>query len=175
MASRPFDTSYVAAAQSDVRPFLETSHQLALWMIELADTKASILTAASAGLAGLLFLQPIPTCNAAARYVLFVAVGLALLSTFACLETIFPRTAPKAHGSLLYYRAIRNFDQSGYLNRVSSLTKADTDRELAKQTWELAGTQERKYEWLERAVILFGVSLIPATIGLIWAHLPCPG
>ncbi len=165
----------MAAAQSDVREYLEKSHELALWMIELADTKASILTAASAGLAGLLFLQQIPACNAAANYVLFVAVGLALSGTFACLETIFPRTAPKEHSSLLYYRTIRNFDQSGYLKRLGELTKADTDRELARQTWELAATQERKYMWLKGAVFLFGFSLIPAAVGLIWAHWPCPG
>lgn len=165
----------MASAQSDPQAFLETSHELALWMIELADAKASILTAASAGLAGLLFLQPIPTCNDTARYVLLVAVGSALLSTFACLETIFPRTAPKAHGSLLYYRAIRKFDETDYLNRVRGLTKAETDRELARQTWELAGTQERKYMWLKCAVILFGSSLIPAALGLVWAHLPCVG
>lgn len=164
----------MATAQPDPRVFLETSHQLALWMIELADTKASILTAASAGLAGLLFLQPIPTCNDGSRFVLFVSVGLALSSTFACLETIFPRTAPKEHTSLLYYRAIRNLDQSGFFSRVVEFTKADTDRELARQTWELAATQERKYMWLKGAVILFGMALIPAAVGLTWAHWPCP-
>ena len=142
-------------------------------MIQLADTKASILIAASAGLAGLLFLQPIPTCNDVARYVLLVAVGLALLSAGACLETIFPRTDPEAHGSLLYYRAICGLTESDYFSRVSKLSRADADREIAKQTWELARTQESKYMWLRWAVFLFGFSLIPAILGLIWAHLPC--
>ena len=165
----------MTAAQSDTRAFLETSHDLALWMIQLADTKASILTAASAGLAGLLFLQPVPSCNDAARFVLLVAVVLALLSAGACLETVFPRTAPEEHASLLYYRAIRKFTEPDYFSRVSGLTKADADHELAKQTWELAGTQERKYMWLRLAVILFGSSLIPAVLGLVWAHVPCAG
>jgi len=144
-------------------------------MIELADTKASILTAASAGLAGLLLLQPIPTCNDGARYALLVAVVLALLSTLACLGTVFPRTATEAHGSLLYYRAIRRFAESDYFARVSELTKADAERELAKETWELARTQELKYMWLKCALILFGSSVTPAAIGLVWAHLPCAG
>ena len=165
----------MAGAQSDPRTFLETSHELALWMIQLADTKASILMAASAGLAGLLFLQPIPACNDAARYLLFAAVGLALSSAGACLWTVFPRTAPEGHGSLLYYRVIRKLTESDYVDRVSRLAKVDADRELAKQTWELARTQEQKYMWLTWAVILFGSSLVPAFLGLVWARLPCAG
>jgi hypothetical protein len=155
------------------RTFLETSHDLALWMIQLADTKASILIAASAGLAGLLFLQPIPACADRARYVLLVAVGLALLSAGACLVAIFPRTGPKEHGSLLYYRGIRRLTEPEYFDRVSNLTQADADREIAKETWELAGTQELKYMWLRWAVVLFALALIPAILGLVWAHLPC--
>ena len=163
----------MAAGESDSRAFLDKSHELALWMIQLADTKASILTAASAGLAGLLFLQPIPTCNSAARYVLLVAVGFALLSTFACLETIYPRTSPREQGSLLYFRAIRTFVQQGYVTRVGGISAAETVRELARQTWELAGTQERKYLWLRRSVVAFALALVPAAIGLVWAHWPC--
>jgi len=161
------------APQTDTRAFLRVSHDLALWMIQLADTKASILIAASAGLAGLLFLQPIPTCNDGSRYALLVAVGLALASAGASLETIVPRTAPETHGSLLYYRAIRGLTESNYFSRVRDLTKADADREIARQTWELARTQELKYMWLRLAVYLFGFSLVPATFGLVWAHLPC--
>ena len=160
-------------SETDTRAFLKESHDLALWMIQLADTKASILIAASAGLAGLLFLQPIPACADRARYVLLVAIGLALSSAAACLAVIFPRTDPEAHGSLLYYRAIRGLTESDYLSRVSSLTKANADLEIAKQTWELARTQELKYMWLRCAVFLFGLSLIPAILGLVWAHLPC--
>ena len=165
----------MATAQPDPRTFLADSHELALWMIQLADTKASILMAASAGLAGLLFLQPIPSCHDSARYVLLTAVGLALSSAGSCVLTVFPRTAPEEHGSLLYYRTIRKLAASDYFNRVSGLTKADADRELAKQTWELARTQELKYMWLKWAVILFGFSLGPAFFGLVWAHLPCAG
>jgi len=168
-----FDQSADGGAQSDTRAFLESSHDLALWMIQLADTKASILMAASAALAGLLFLQPIPACNDGARYPLLVAVALALFSTVACLETIYPRTAPEEHASLLYYRVIRRFTQSDYLDRVGRLTKADTDREVANQAWELARTQELKYMWLRVAVVLFGSSLVPAIFGIVWAHLPC--
>jgi len=144
-------------------------------MIQLADTKASILMAASAGLAGLLFLQPIPICNDASRYPLFSAVGLALASAGACLCTVFPRTAPEGHGSLLYYRAIRKLTESDYFDRVRGLTKMDADQELAKQIWELSRTQEQKYMWLTWGVILFGSSLPPAFLGLVWAHLPCAG
>lgn len=165
----------MAGAQSDTRAFLEASHDLALWMIQLADTKASILVAASAGLAGLLFLQTIPTCNDGARYPLSLAVGMALVSAAFSLHTIFPRTDPESHASLLYYRAIRGFTEPDYFARVSGLTKADTDRELAKQTWELAQTQEVKYMWLKWAVVLFEVSLVPTVLGIVWAHLPCAG
>ena len=161
------------APQTDTRAFLRVSHDLALWMIQLADTKASILIAASAGLAGLLFLQPIPTCNDGSRYALLVAVGLALASAGASLETIVPRTAPETHGSLLYYRAIRGLSEAEYFDRVSRLTRADADREIARQTWELARTQELKYMWLRCAVFLFGFSLVAAILGLAWAHLPC--
>src|SRR5438445_7382883 len=151
----------MAAPQTDTRAFLNDSHELALWMIQLADTKASILMAASAGLAGLLFLQPIPACDDAARYLLFAAVGLALSSAGACLWTVFPRTAPEGHGSLLYYRVIRKLTESDYFDRVRGLTKVDADRELAKQIWELSRTQEQKYMWLTWGVILFGSYLPP--------------
>src|SRR5438309_492232 len=110
-------------SETDTRAFLKESHDLALWMIQLADTKASILMAASAGLAGLLFLQPIPACNDAARYLLFAAVGLALSSAGACLWTIFPRTASEGHGSLLYYRVVRNFPESDLMIQLAD-TKA---------------------------------------------------
>jgi hypothetical protein len=40
--------------QSDSRSFLRISREHAVWMIQLADTKANVLMAASAILAGLL-------------------------------------------------------------------------------------------------------------------------
>ncbi len=160
---------------SDPPSFLETSHDFALWMIGLADTKASILTAASAGLAGLLFLQSIPSCNQGAGYVLLVAVGLALSSTFCCLGTVFPRTASKSHTSLLYYRAILKRAKPEYISGVLGLSEPDANRELADEIWELAKTQQSKYAWLRWAVILFGASLVPAALGFVWAHLPCAG
>lgn len=165
----------MARTQTASRAFAEISHELALWMITLADTKASILTAASAGLAGLLFLQPVPACDDTAKYAFLVAVVLALSSTFACLEAVFPRTASNAHASLLYYRAIRSPSETEYPSRVSGLSEEDADREVARETRELAGTQQLKYMWLKWAVVLFASALVPASGGFVWAHLPCAG
>ncbi len=165
----------MASEGSDGPSFLEASHDFALWMIGLADTKASLLTAASAGLAGLLFLQSIPACNAGASYLLLVAVGLALSSTFCCLETVFPRTASKSHTSLLYYRTILKRTKPDYIRGVVGLSESSAEQELADEVWELARTQQSKYAWLRWAVVLFGASLVPAALGFVWAHLPCGG
>src|SRR2546428_113073 len=113
----------MAAPEPATRAFLKLSHEFALWMIQLADAKASVLMAASAILAGLLIQQPFPTCNGQARYVSLFAAGLALASVGACVMTLFPRTRPEGHSSLLYFRAILGFRTgSEYLTRVQGLT-----------------------------------------------------
>jgi hypothetical protein len=165
----------LAAPQPDTRAFLNISHELAQWMIQLADTKASILTAASAILAGLLSQQSVPACYVQARYVLLLAIGLALSTAGACLLTLYPRTTPERHSSLLYFLEVIRFAKpSDYLIRVQGQTAVDTDRELAQQVWELAHTQDKKYKWLRWAVKIFGLCLIIALIGVTMTRLPCP-
>ncbi len=156
------------------RTVLETSHSLAVWMIQLADTKASILMAASAVLAGLLVPQSVSACNDLVRGLLVAAVGLALTSAVMSLETLFPRTKPEQHASLLYYHAILKF-KSGkdYLAHLHSLTEAKADEELAQETLELARTQRRKYMWLRVGVWLFGLCLVVTFFGVLLNRLPC--
>src|SRR6266571_3839239 len=62
-AARIRSVQGMAVPQPDTREFLKTSHELAKWMIQLADTKASILMASSAILAGLLSQLSVTTCN----------------------------------------------------------------------------------------------------------------
>jgi len=164
----------MAAQSPDARAFLTTSHELAKWMIQLADTKASILMAASAILAGLLSQLSVTACNTPAKFVLTIAAGFALLTAGTCLLTIWPRTQPQSHGSLLYYRAIMRYkNRQDYLARVRGLTAADTDNELAHQVWELAPTQERKYHFLGIAVKIFGLCIALALVGLVLTRAPC--
>lgn len=160
--------------RTDERAFLVFANDDAHWTIQLADTKASVLMAASPILAGLLVPQLIPSCNTLARYVLFLAVGLALLSAAVTLMTLFPRTTPVLPSSLVYFFAIKQFENGAdYFARVQGLTPSDTDRELAQQTWELARTQDRKFFWLRWGFRLFGLCLVASFIRVVWTHLPC--
>lgn len=161
-------------ARSDTRDFLKFASDHGHWLITLADTKASYLMAASAILAGLLAQQAFLACNDAARAVLLVAVALGLSGTVAALLVLFPRTTPVVASSLLYFPAIRGFRSGAeYYERVRTLVSSDTDRELAQQTWELALTEHKKFYWLRWAFRLFGASLVPGLIGILWAHLGC--
>lgn len=156
------------AAQSDPHEVAKASHDLALWMIQLADSKAGILVAASAILAGLLVPQALHPSNEIAQGVLILAVGLALASSGLSLATVFPRTTPEQHSSLLYFTAILKFNSGeAYHSRLQELKTGEPDRELAQQVWELARTQEQKYLFLRASVMTF-VSCLSATfVGLL--------
>lgn len=159
---------------ADTRSLLRAASDHAHWLIQLADTKASYLMAASAILAGLLAQQTVFGCDLAARAVLFLAIALALGCSAATLMVLVPRIGPRASSSLVYFRAVQEFSTSAeYYARVQGLTASDTDRELAQQVWELAPTQERKFYWLRWAFLLFGACLIAGLVGVVWVHLPC--
>lgn len=159
---------------ADPTPLLRTSREHAVWSIQLADFKANVLMASSAILAGLLVQQSIPVCNDPARYAVIVAVGLALSSAGAALLTVYPRTTSEQRDTLLWYRAAMQFARwEEYYARVKDLTAADLNRELSGQIWELARIQARKFTWLRRGFVLFGLCLIATFVGVVWAHLPC--
>lgn len=164
----------MAAPRGDTHAFLESASDHAHWSLQLADTKANVLMAASAILAGLLVNQVVPACSDAARYVLFLAVALALASAAACLVALFPRTLPVTHSSLNHYVAIGQFQDSAvYLGRVRGLTQDELDQETAHQVWEQARIQSVKFYWLRWGSRLFGLCLAATLVGTIWAHLPC--
>jgi hypothetical protein len=165
----------MAAPPQETRKFFETSHDLAQWMIQLADTKASILLAASAVLAGLLGQQALQPCVGQGKWVLYGAIIFAIATAFTCLLDLYPRTKPQEHSSLLYYRAIVKFQSaSEYAAKVESSSSADLDHELAQQIFELAPTLQKKYHYLGWAVVLFGVCLVVTLIALGWARFSCP-
>ncbi len=164
----------MAAPPPDAQEFLRQTSDHAHWSIQLADTKANVLRAASAILAGLLVQQTIPACSAEARYVLFLAVGLALSSSGMCLVALFPRTLPVTHSSLNHYVAIVGYpDSSAWLAKVRSLSPQEQEAELAHQIWEQARIQSVKFFWLRWGARLFGLCLAAALLGTVWAHLPC--
>lgn len=164
----------MAAPPQNTQEFLRQASDHAHWAIQLADTKANVLMAASAILAGLLVQQTVPACSVEARYVLFLAVGLALSSSGACLVALFPRTLPTTHSSLNHYVAIAGFpDSAAWLAKVRSLTPQGMEQEWAHQTWEQAHIQAIKFFWLRWGARLFAACLAAALIGTVWAHLPC--
>ncbi|HII41399.1 MAG TPA: hypothetical protein HA326_09320 [Thermoplasmata archaeon] len=164
----------MAAPPKDARTVLKFANDHAHWSIDLADTKANVIMAAGAILAGLLINQSVPACGGGARYLLLLAVVLSLSSACAGLGTLFPRTRSAGQGSLLHFVDIDRFpDAAAYLASVQNLTPADADRELAKQTWELARIEDRKFFWLRWAFRLFGLCLTAAIIGVVWARLAC--
>lgn len=159
---------------TDSRSILRLSRGHAVWMIQLADTKTNVLMAASAILAGLLVGQSVPACNDAARYIVLLAVGLALTSAGAAVLTLLPRVRSHQHTTLFYYQAALEFAKwDDYYAKVKDVSAADVDRELAAQTWELARILQRKYSWLRWGFVLFGLCLAATFVGLAWAHLPC--
>lgn len=164
----------MAAPPGDTQEFLRQAGEHAHWSIQLADTKANVLMAASAILAGLLVQQTVPACSAEARFVLFLAVGFALSSSGACLVALFPRTLPVTHSSLNHYVAITGFvDSASWLARIRSLTPQDMENEWAHQVWEQARIQSVKFFWLRWGARLFAACLAAALVGTVWAHLPC--
>ncbi len=143
-------------------------------MIQLADTKASYLLAASAILAGLLAQQAAYGCSELARSTVLVAIAFALATTAVCLLVLFPRTTSRIAGNLLYYESIETFPTATeYFAQVQALGSADLDRGLAHQVWELSRAQDRKVYWLGWAFRLFGLCLVFTLIGVVWTHMPC--
>lgn len=164
----------MVAPPTTSRDFLGFASNHAHWLIQLADTKASYLMAASAILAGLLAQQSAVGCSDLARDAVFLAIALALATAAVTLLVLIPRTASRIPGNLLYYQAIEGFASGAeYYARVQELPAADLDRGLAHQVWELSRTQERKLYWLRWAFWIFGACLAASLVGVVWVHLPC--
>jgi hypothetical protein len=144
-------------------------------MIQLADTKADIIMAASAILAGLLVPEAVHASSAAARDVLVAAIALALGSAGTALAAVFPRTSHKKHSSLLYYVAIDGFKSSAeFYAKLKTLNATQSDEELAQETWELSHIQKKKYAWLRVSVAGFVLCLLLTLIGVVLAMLLAP-
>ena len=158
----------------DSRFLLTLSREYAVWSIQLADTKANILLAASAVLAGLLAQQAVSACDEATRMVMSLAIGLVLASAATAAFTLIPRTKSRQRATLLYYQgALAYATGDAYYERVKGLTAEEADRELAVQVWELAHIEKRKYAWLRRGFALFGTALPVILVGVVWARLLC--
>lgn len=163
----------MAAAMPEPNEFAKTSHDFALWMIGLADTKANILVAASAILAGLLVPQALRTTNELAQVFLSLGAGIALVSAGLSLVSVFPRTSPEEHASLLYFTSIRKFKSwEEYHAKLLDLKPGESTRELARQTWELAYTQTKKFGYLRAGIASFGLCIAATLVGVLLSLLP---
>ncbi len=164
----------MAAPPSDSRTLLRSANENAHYLIQLADTKASYLMAASAILAGLLAQQANYGCSDLARDTVFAAIGLALAGAATALLVLIPRSGSQSPGNLLDYDAIGAFEtHEDYYARVHTMSPEETDRALAHHVWGDARTQIRKFFWLRWAFRLFGVCLVATLVGVVWVHLPC--
>ncbi len=164
----------MAAPPTTSRDFLKFASDHAHYLIQLADTKASYLMAASAILAGLLAQQAAVGCNVFAQGTVFLAIALALATAATTLLVLFPRTVSRIPGNLLYYEAIEQSKTGAeYYARVQAMPAADLERGLAHQVWELSWTQDRKLRWLRWAFWTFGACLVTTLVGVVWVHLPC--
>lgn len=160
----------MAAADSKPDDFVKASHDFAQWMIGLADTKANILVAASAILAGLLVPQALRSTNQLAQIFLGLGVVIALVSTALSLLSVYPRTKAGEHSSLLYFRTIMTFGSwEAYHSHLLGLKADDPVRQMAQQTWELAQTQMKKYFYLEAGIAAFVVCIAATLLGVALA------
>ena len=170
----PRATSASPSAPSDSRFLLTLSREHSLWMTQVADTKANVLMAASAILAGLLVSHSIPVCNDPARAAGFLGIGLLFSAAGAALLTLLPRTKSEQHRTLFYYQTALAYEKwDDYWAMVRNLSASDVDSDLSGQAWELARILKRKYRWLRLGFLLFGLALPVTFIGLALAQLPC--
>ena len=163
----------MSVPEKEAHEFVKTSHDFALWMIQLADAKADILMAASAILAGLLVPQVLRPSSEVVRGMWVLAVGFAVLSAGLSLAAVFPRTGRGEHASLLYFTRIVEFGSGrDYHTHLQTLQTGQHDLETAIQTWELARTQAKKYSLLRAGVVAFALCLSTAFLGVLLSLQP---
>jgi hypothetical protein len=143
--------------------------------IGLANIKASLLIPTASLLMGFIvaayFNLGDATSGGAIANVLLVAGLASTAAAIACsLIVIFAYlgsgSSPGNYHSLLYFGSIAEQDLTTYLERLTDLTSDDVDEDLARQTHVLARALKKKYIWVNRSIVLLGISVGPA-LGLI--------
>ncbi len=151
---------------------LETTHDLALRLIELADTKASILIGFASVLTGVLIQTLQGGGTAVAIGLTAAGVVLGVLTSLLGIAVILPRTnTGSSRESLIFFKRIARVNVDQYRQEVLAVDSAEFDEALLLQNHSLALIQEKKYALLVAAIVVFAASLLLGLTGLTLTRL----
>lgn len=146
--------------EDDRAEYLKRSHDIAMWMISLADTKASILAGGAAVFLALI-MNRTPPLSTWAGLLTLAGVFAVVASVLGALLCLWPRIG-RPTSNPLFFTAVARMRLDEYKTLVLAGEPRKLGQDLAEENHALARVQFWKY-WSLRAATAFlfsGVSLV---------------
>ena len=151
--------------QSDRRAYLQLTHEFSVWLINLADTKASILAGGAAVFLALIVNRGHPA-NDFPGLLLLLGVSLVMMSVLSALVCLWPRVG-RPTSNPLFFASVAKMSLDEYEKAVLGEPERDLAKDLAEENHALARIQSRKYQALRLATGLLFVGILLVAVG--WA------
>lgn len=149
--------------EDDQLDYLKLTHEFSVWMINLADSKASILAGGAAVFLALIVNRTRPPSSPPGD-LLLVGVFLVMASVLSSLVCLWPRVG-RPTSNPLFYATVAQMKLEEYEQAVIGQNERDIAKDLAAENHALARVQLWKYRALKLATELLFAGILLVAVG----------
>ena len=152
--------------------FLEINLARQLGWIESADSKANFIFMLDVAMLGLLAtVSPLSTCTwtLASGLLASLSASLRILSLLFLSIASFPITQGPSD-SLIFFGEIVKRDIDQFISEIELTTLDKYTIDLAEQCYRNAEIANRKFEWIQRALLFLYLSVLPWGIAIYFLY-----
>lgn len=135
--------------------------------ISLADTKAAAVVAGNVGLFAFLVQSSLPK-NDYTHCLRFLSVLALAASTSLCAVVLIPRRPSGRSGLIFWEDILTRETAANYWQAVSEVSLQTVEREFSTQNWYLSKVLQRKYLWMQLAIISFFIAVLLVGVAFLF-------
>lgn len=143
-------------------------------LIQMADTKVSVLLAVNAIIISLSSAWNIDEYGDYSRICVILAIILSVFSSLMLLLTMFPRLPKNVQNTVIFYKGILDYSQNEYVLKMTKITDEELYKDYSNSIYYLALIQKKKFNHfilgfllLVLAIFLIALPFVFENIGVI--------
>ena len=145
--------------------FVKHIYSLNQEILQMADTKSSIILGISGVIISIIVATDIKTVSVENQYYLGGAVIFSLLTSLSQFFAIFPRITKNNNiTNFLFYKSILQFNRHEYSEQLNKIDSNEILNDYINNIYNLALIQDKKYFWLKIGFVFLNISIILISI-----------